>query len=101
MTYNLCYVIMPTGKELSGENRYPPPEFRRAYCSNLSGVLLLSVNNIALSIQGLQNRKYIHTNLGNSTGSLALATLDSKMGPKLKKSLDKSSDTSLEKMDIG
>ena len=35
----------PTGKELSGENRYPPPEFRRAYCSYLSGVLLLSVNN--------------------------------------------------------
>ena len=39
-----CVCLQPTGKELSGENKYPPPEFRRAYCSNLSGVLLLSVN---------------------------------------------------------
>ena len=28
-----CLYLWPIGKELSGENRYPPPEFRRAYCS--------------------------------------------------------------------
>ena len=41
-----CVYLRPTGKGLSGENKYPSPEFRRAYCSNLSGVLLLSVNLI-------------------------------------------------------
>ena len=33
-----CVYLQPTGKELSGENKYPPPEFRRAYYSNFSGV---------------------------------------------------------------
>ena len=64
MTYNLCYFLrniafvidfletgvlccvylLPTGKELSGENIFPSPEFGRAFYSSLSGVLLLSVN---------------------------------------------------------
>ena len=41
-----CVYLRPTGKELSGENKYTPPEFWRAYFSSLSSVLLLSVNTI-------------------------------------------------------
>ena len=67
MTYNLCYFLgnkafvidflekgllccvclRLTGKDLSGENKYPPIEFRRAYCSTSSGVfaIILQQNN--------------------------------------------------------
>ena len=42
----LC-VFAVTGKDLSGENKYPPIEFRRAYCSTSSGVfaIILQQNN--------------------------------------------------------
>ena len=41
-----CVYLRPTGKELSGENKYPPPEFRRAYCSNMSGVFAVICQQI-------------------------------------------------------
>ena len=61
-----CVCLRLTGKDLSGENKYPPPEFRRAYCSILSGVLLLSVNKYMDSSHILVNRKF-------KTHSLTLA----------------------------
>ena len=68
MTYNLCYFLgnkafvidfletgllccvylRPTGKESSGLNLFPSPEFRRAFYPSLSVVLLLSVNKYVL-----------------------------------------------------
>ena len=70
MTYNFCYflgnkafvidfletvllccvcILRPTGKELSGENKHPPPESWLAYYPDLSSVLLLSVNKIVIT----------------------------------------------------
>ena len=54
----------------------------------------------AFSIQGLHTTlKYIHRILEDSRYNLAFANLVAKMGPKPKKSLDNSLNTSLEEMD--
>jgi len=45
------------------------------------------------------NLKYIHSNLEDSRYNLAFANLVAEMGPKPKKSLDNSLNTSLEEMD--
>ena len=40
----VCVFVRPIGKELSGENKHPPPESQPAYYPDLSRGLLFSVN---------------------------------------------------------
>jgi len=53
-----CVYWRPNGKELSGQNIFPSPEFRQAFYPSLSGVLLLSVNNCTSRLEYITRNVY-------------------------------------------